>query len=85
MPAPEDWSNGEIVRTLNRIEEDVKSLRTDVTGLVAGFLPRAEFDVWAKSRDREIADLKAARAPWWSWATVGIALVMLIVTVANLI
>lgn len=85
MPTSDDWSLGEIVRSLQRIEESQEKLTSKVDGLAAGFLPRSEWDVWAKARDREIAELKSARAPWWSWATVGIALVMLVVTIANLI
>ena len=48
MTDTDDWSHGEIVRSLKRIETNVSSLREDMTGLTAGFLPRAEFDVWSK-------------------------------------
>lgn len=76
---------GEVVRSLARIEESQKSLTEKVDGLAAGFLPRPEWQLWTKAIEARLAAMEAARAPWWSWATVGIALVMLIVTVANLI
>lgn len=79
----DEWTHGEIVRSLQRIERAMGALDSKVDGLSAGFVPRAEWQVWAQSRDREIADLKAARAPWWTWATVIIAAVSLIVTIVT--
>lgn len=63
----EDWTQAEIVRTLTRIE-------SKVDGLAANYVPRSEWDLWAETRDREIKDLKAARAPWWTWATILISI-----------
>lgn len=58
----DDWTQAEIVRTLTRIE-------SKVDGLAANYLPRSEWETWTEARDREIKELKAARAPWWTWAT----------------
>lgn len=59
----EDYTQAEIVRTLKRIEEKVDTLS-------ANYLPRTEWNLWAETRDREIKELKAARAPWWTWVSV---------------
>lgn len=66
-PMHGEYTTAEIVRSLNRIEEKVD-------GLAAGYVPRTEWNLWANARDREIRDLKQARAPWWTWATILIAL-----------
>ncbi len=81
MPTDDDWTHGEIARALTRIEQSVTELRGTVGGLSAGFLPRGEWEMWAKSRDREIAELKAGRAPWWTWATVALAALSLLVAI----
>jgi hypothetical protein len=76
-----DYTQAEIVRTLKRIEEGQSSLAAKVDGLTAGFVPRSEWQIWADARDREIRDLKAAKAPWWTWAAVLISFGSLAVTV----
>lgn len=68
----DDYTTAEIVRSLQRIEDKVDAL-------AVGYVPRSEWEIWAKARDTEIRDLKAARAPWWVWVTalVGISGVLL--------
>lgn len=69
----DDWSTGEIVRAIKGLQGTVDRMDSKLDGLSIGFLPRSEWSLWAESRDREIRDLKAARAPWWTWAAVLIA------------
>lgn len=77
-PTADDWSQAEIVRSLQRIE-------TKVDALAAGYVPRTEWEIWAETRDREIRELKAARAPWWTWATLALSgLAMLITLIQNI-
>ncbi len=59
----DDWTQAEIVRSLQRIE-------TKVDGLAANYVPRSEWELWAEARDREMKELKSARAPWWTWAAI---------------
>lgn len=62
----DDYTQAEIVRTLKRIEDKVDTLS-------ANYLPRSEWALWSETRDREIKEMKSARAPWWTWATVLLA------------
>lgn len=59
----DDYTQAEIVRTLKRIEGKVDTLS-------ANYLPRAEWNLWAKARENEIRDIKSSKAPWWTWAAV---------------
>lgn len=75
----DEYTMGEVVRSLKRIEESQKTLTEKVDGLAAGFLPRPEWTLWTKAIETRVAAVEAARAPWWTWATVliaGLALLM---------
>ena len=69
----DDYSQAEIVRSLRRIETKVDQWGTS-------HVSRVEWTVWSEARDREIRDLKARSAPWWTWATVLVAAVSLATT-----
>jgi len=81
----DNWTTGEIVRGLQRVEVAIGALDAKVDGLSAGFVPRAEWQVWSVARDREIAELKAARAPWWTWAVVLVAVASFALTIVQAI
>lgn len=87
-PNDDQWAvnMGEVVRSLARIEESQKSLTDKVDGLAAGFLPRPEWQLWTKAIETRMASLEAARAPWWTWATILIAaLSLLLVLIPRLV
>lgn len=73
----DDYSQAELVRTLQRIEKAQVDTNTRLDALATSHVTRGEWVLWSDARDREIRDLKARAAPWWTWA-------MLIVTVVSL-
>lgn len=76
---PEDFSTGEVGRALQRIEGDLREVKTDIKGMGLVYVTRAEYDVREQAIDRElkgvraaldkgIEELKAARPMWWQVA-----------------
>ena len=71
-------SPGEIYRAVLRTESAVGEIEKN-------FLTKAEFQAWKRGFDREIADMKASRAPWWQAAALAIStLSMVLVIFLNL-
>lgn len=69
-----------VVARLDDVREDIRDLRTDLSAHRTEMVSRGEWEMRNRAVDnrfenqgREIAELKAARAPWWSWASVVIA------------
>lgn len=66
-----------VVARLDDVREDIRDLRTDLSTHRTEMVSRGEWEMRNRAVDarfenqgREIAELKAARAPWWSWASV---------------
>ena len=77
-----------VVARLDDVREDIRDLRTDLSAHRTEMVSRGEWEMRNRAVDsrfdnqgREIAELKAARAPWWSWASVLVAGAALIWTV----
>lgn len=77
-----------VVARLDDVREDIRDLRTDLSSHRTEMVSRGEWEMRNRAVDsrfdnqgREIAELKAARAPWWSWASVLVAGAALIWTV----
>lgn len=69
-----------VVARLDDVREDIRDLRTDLSAHRTEMVSRGEWEMRNRAVDarfdnqgREIAELKAARAPWWSWASVLVA------------
>ena len=71
------------------LREDFDRLRLELRERDHTFVSRAEFEAWRTGIGRELGDIKAnaARrtAPWWSVATVLVAVAALLVTTIPLI
>lgn len=74
-----------VVARLDDVREDIRDLRTDLSSHRTEMVSRGEWEMRNRAVDsrfdnqgREIAELKAARAPWWSWASVLVAAAALI-------
>lgn len=70
-----------VVARLDDLRADVQSMRNEIRDSRRDFVGRGEWEMRNRAVDsrfegqgREIAELKAARAPWWSWATVILAI-----------
>lgn len=83
MPDETEPTTGELYRSLQRIERAVSTLESEVRGLAAGFVSRSEWDLANKSMGREIAELKASRAPWWTWVSLVIAGTSLLLVISS--
>lgn len=57
MPSSE-LTTAELGRTLARIEEDLREVRTDLKASNSSFVPRGEYDIKTKSLDREIFQMR---------------------------
>lgn len=77
----DDITIGEVARSLARIEEGQKDITSRIDGLTAGFLPRPEWVAWKSGFEHRIQTIEAARAPWWTKATVAIAAVAVVVSI----
>ena len=88
------WTNGEIVRTLQRIEAAQKATNGRLDTLAAGFVARAEWEVRKEHIDdrlnsiqSEITALKKAeegrRLPWPSVVAAIAAVVSLAILIVN--
>lgn len=69
-----------VVARLDDVRGDLRDLRTELTTHRTEMVSRGEWEMRNRAVDsrfdnqgREIAELKAARAPWWSWASVTVA------------
>lgn len=81
-----------VVARLDDVREDIRGLRTELHESRASYVGRGEWEMRNRAVDsrfdsqgREIAELKSARAPWWSWASVLIALGSLVLVAAPII
>lgn len=66
-----------VVARLDDVRGDIQAMRTENSAHRSEMVSRGEWemrnravDTRFESQGREIAELKAARAPWWSWASV---------------
>ena len=69
-----------VVARLDDVRGDIRDMRTEATAHRTEMVSRGEWEMRNRAVDsrfdnqgREIAELKAARAPWWSWASVLLA------------
>lgn len=80
----DDYTQAEIVRALQRLETGQARMESKFDSLSAGFVTREVLDIELKairqdiediksSTRRDIGELKASRAPWWSVAALVIA------------
>ena len=58
----DDMSPGEVGRTIARVEEDVREIKTDLKAAAAQYVTRAEYDVRLTALDREVVSLKQSLA-----------------------
>lgn len=85
MTVTEDWTNGEIVRTLTRIEtkQDDSDRKADQfrDELRANYVHRGEFAEHKDHVNEKFEAIESRRAPWWSTAMVVIATLSLVLSV----
>ncbi|MPT14035.1 MAG: hypothetical protein E2601_03870 [Microbacterium sp.] len=69
-----------VVARLDDVRSDIRDLRGELTSHRTEMVSRGEWEMRNRAVDsrfehqgREVAELKAARAPWWSWASVIVA------------
>lgn len=69
-----------VVARLDDVRSDIRDMRTEAVAHRTEMVSRGEWEMRNRAVDnrfenqgREIAELKAARAPWWSWASVLVA------------
>lgn len=66
-----------IVERLKHIQTSLEDMRADLRAQNQQYVPRAEWEVWATARDREIREMKdrdkSRVAVWTSVAAVGLA------------
>lgn len=56
----EPMSQGELGRAVERIELDIREIKTDVKQQAAVYVTRGEFEAWKQGVDREVRDTKGA-------------------------
>lgn len=64
----DDYTQAEIVRTLQRLETGQTRMESKFDRLSAGFVTRDVLDIELNAIHQDIADIKSSRAPWWSIA-----------------
>lgn len=69
-----------VVARLDDVRGDIRGMRAELASHRTEMVSRGEWEMRNRAVDsrfesqgREIAELKAARAPWWSWASVLVA------------
>lgn len=84
-----DYTNAEVVRSLQRIEKDVSEVKAEMRQQIAGYVARAEYDTWKAAIGREIAELRtnmtASKVSWPQVATVVVSVATLAVTLMVLL
>lgn len=89
MASEDEYTQAEVVRTLQRIEKDVAEVKADVRQQSTGYVSRAEFDTYKSAIGREVADLKieraAARVPWTAVVAAVAAVATLVLTLIVLL
>lgn len=70
----DDYTQAEIVRTLQRLETGQTRMESKFDRLSAGFVTRDVLDIELNAIHQDISEMKASRAPWWSVASVVIAI-----------
>lgn len=90
------WQPAEIVRAVERIELDIREIKTDVKQQGAVYVTRGEFEAWRQGIDREVRDIKVALSDgitgiradlkhqtpqWWVIAALGCSVLSLVVGV----
>lgn len=80
MPEDDATQLAVVAARLTDLRADVRALRTEVQAAQTTAVGRGEWmqrnaavDARFEGQGREISDLKAARAPWWSKASVVLA------------
>lgn len=96
----EDWTQAEIVRSLQRIEAGLEQARVDLKTSAQSYVTRDDFATWRSTIGREIGEVKTAsanglakleaeidarHAPWWSIVTAMAAVAAVLITVVPLI
>lgn len=66
----DDYTQAEIVRSLQRIEKSQEALTQLVTSQGTTYVTRVEFDLVRTAQEKTLNEIKAEsaarRAPWWS-------------------
>lgn len=57
-----------LVATVDALKDEVHALRSEIRDRNKEYVSQAEFTAWRTGLDREVATMKAARAPWWQVA-----------------
>lgn len=93
------YSPGELGRAVERIELDIREIKTDLKSQGTAFITRGEFEAWRTGIDREVrdmkqsiadgladikADLKHSTPQWWVIAALGVAALSFITTLVGL-
>lgn len=82
---PEDPQTAVILERIEQLRGDMADLKTTLATHGQTYVPRGEFEAWKTAFNNEIHDLKAARAPWWTWAALAVSgLSMLITLIQNI-
>ncbi|WP_293782621.1 hypothetical protein [uncultured Aeromicrobium sp.] len=79
MTEHEPYTVAEVVRSLKRVEAGLAEVRTDLRSQAAGYVTRAEFQVWRDGIGRELREIKSdvqevraeAKARQMPWTAVG--------------
>jgi hypothetical protein len=69
---PDEYSASEFGRAVERIELDIREIKTDVKQQGQNFVTRLEFDAWRQGIGREVGDLKAATSSVQDAVTTGL-------------
>lgn len=64
----DDYTQAEIVRALQRLETGQARMESKFDSLSAGFVTREVLDIELTGIRKDIDDINASRAPWWSVA-----------------
>lgn len=58
---PDSWTPPELGRAVERIELDVREIKTDIRQQGQQYVTRSEFETWRVSNDRELRDIKSGQ------------------------
>jgi uncharacterized protein YhaN len=59
---PDEYSASELGRAVERIELDIREIKTDVKQQAAIYVTRGEYEAWRQGIDREVRDIKTSLA-----------------------
>lgn len=80
-PHTDDPNVAVLIERVDNLRSDVTDLRRVIEAQTTGYVSRGEFDAWRAGIGREVADLKARRAPWWAAVAAVAAVAALLVSV----